>query len=99
MAKELLRSKQGDLEKAIVASGTLDSLASKMNSVRLLPDATYEEFKSLTNDNKKAGLLVSALRKKVDLKEDHFKKFKDILQKNKDEFEDIIDVLGIGNCV
>ena len=98
MAKELLRRKQGVLERAIVASGTLDLLASEMNSVHLLPDSKYDEIKpvkTLLNENDKAKVIVSALRRKVELKEDNFKKFEDILQNNKDEFEDIIDVLGI----
>ena len=94
MAK-VIRQKQVELQAAIVASGEVKLLASKMNAAGLMSNKDHDEitgFKTWWTDGERAESVVKILRNKVDIKPSNLEKFKDIL-KSKSEFEDILDLL------
>ena len=100
MASEELKlvvEKQAEIEDAIIASGEMRLLAKKMNSVGLMSNSDHDDItavKTLWNDRDRAGSIVRILRDKVDINQDHFKTFIEILRSNS-VFSDILHVLGV----
>ena len=93
----LVVEKQAELQDAIIASGEIRLLANKMNSAGLMSNSNHDDItavKTLWNDRDRAGSIVRILRDKVDINQDHFKKFIEILRSNS-VFSDILHVLGI----
>ena len=89
----LVVAKQVELEDAIIASGEIQLLAKRMNSVGLMSNRDRDDITTvLMNDRDRAESIVRILRNKVGINQDHFKKFIEILKCNS-VFSDILGVL------
>ena len=93
----LVIKKQAELEDAIIASGEIRLLANKMNSAGLMSNSNRDDItavRTLWNDRDRAGSIVRILKNKVDINQDYFEKFIEILRSNF-AFNDILHVLEI----
>ena len=95
---DLVRQKQLELEKAIVSSGEVKSLAKRMNTGSLMSDKDSDAITDLETgwtDKERAGEIVRILMDKVRSNPDYFEKFVNILSSDS-MFKDIYDVLKEG---
>ena len=97
-----MKQNQEQLEDAIVASGEVKLLATKMNSAGIMADGDHDKIKTANSqwtDRERAGLMVRVLRDKVNIDPKYLEEFMEILG-SKSEFKDILKVLKTtaGKC-
>ena len=97
-----MKQKQEQLEDAIVASGEVRLLATKMNAAGIMADGDHDKIKAANTqwtDRERAGLIVRILRDKVGINPIYLENFMEILR-SRSEFRDILEVLEptAGKC-
>ena len=93
---QIVKQKQVELERAIIASGEVKLLAIMMNTNNLMADNDRDDICMASGtDSARAGSMriVTILRNKVDINSSNLKKFMDILRREPYRFSDILNVL------
>ena len=89
---QIVKQKQVELERAIIASGEVKLLAKEMNANNLMADNDRDDI-CMASGTDSPMRIVTILRNKVDINSSNLNKFMDILRREPYRFSDILNVL------